>query len=138
MTIKEEISEELRKRTPWAEIRRRYRSQSQTYDAIRIFLDEIDTTIGERQKELQELEESLFAVKDEFDRLNDQMGEVSKQREQLAQKKDEPNSEVESLSGQLTKLRENIAELQTKGFTSNGFTVYVSSHGGIPFPISEP
>jgi hypothetical protein len=40
------------------------------YEAIRDFLDEADITIGERQKELRELEESLFVDKDEFDRVN--------------------------------------------------------------------
>lgn len=52
MTIKDEISEELHKRTPLVEIRRKYRSQSALYEAIREFLGEVDKVVEETRRRL--------------------------------------------------------------------------------------
>lgn len=42
LTVKEDILEELRRGTPFAEIRRKFRSQSQLYEALGEYLAEAD------------------------------------------------------------------------------------------------
>lgn len=52
MTIKDEILEELRKGALRAEINRRFRSQSQKYEAMREFLGEAKEIVEKMHEEL--------------------------------------------------------------------------------------
>ena len=78
MRISDEILAELKKGTSLSEIRKKYRSQSQLYEALDIFLFEADGMVQERNITLQsvigELSErkaeleSVKAAKENFQR----------------------------------------------------------------------
>jgi uncharacterized protein (DUF433 family) len=52
MTIEQEILEELRRGTSLADLRRRYRSQSQLYGALREYLKETDKIVDKHTENL--------------------------------------------------------------------------------------
>jgi len=118
MTIKEEIVAELRNGTPLAEIRRKYRSQSQLYEAIREFLDEADKIVEEKQDQLEKAEESLLQSKAEFERINRQKEEALTELENLNKAKEKLIQEVRRRTEELDCLNADITGLQAKGFTS--------------------
>jgi len=124
MTITEEILQELRRGRPLAEIRQKFRSQSQLYEALRIFLEEVDKKIEEtekrlveRKKELEEVERSLFELEAERNRLNSEREKVLGELRELVQEKEQLASTVSHLSEELDRLNANIVELREKGFT---------------------
>jgi len=118
MRIKDEILEELRKRTPLAEIRRKYRSQSQLYEAIREFLEETDKIVEEGQERLEKVEGGLLEAETELKRVDHQKKEVSMEVEELSKSREKLSKEVARKTEHLDSLNKDIAELRVKGFTS--------------------
>jgi len=117
MTIKTEILEKLRKKTPLVEIRRDYRSQSQLYEAIREFFGETEEIVEEKQKELEMIAGDLLESKDELDRINIEKVEISGKIQQLAKTKEKLVEEVAGKTAELGRLNAGMKELLAKGFT---------------------
>lgn len=118
MLIRDEILEELRKGTPLVEIRRKYRSQSQLYEAIRQFLEEADKIVKERQQKLQKVKAGLLEAEAKLKRVKRERLQVSREFRDLNQAREELSREVTRRTEELDRLNSDITELQTKGFTS--------------------
>jgi hypothetical protein len=118
MTIKDEILEELRKRTPLEDIRRKYRSQSQFYEALRKFLVEVDKVTEEKQNKLEAIGARLLEAESECERIDSVNRELSKQTEELDRTKQKLTKEVAQKIEELDNLCAEIKGLQRKGFTA--------------------
>ncbi len=118
MTIKDEILMELRKRMPLAEIKRKYRSQSQLYEAIREFLQEADKIAEEALERLGRVEKGLSEAETELKRLNCEREKVSGELHELVQTREKLIGDVRRRTEELQRLNADITELQAKGFTS--------------------
>jgi len=118
VTIKDEILTELRNLTPLAEIRRKYRSQSQTYEAIRKFLEETDKTVKESQEKLETVNQETLAGQAELQTLKMEREMTSEETTKLQLEKETLVVEVANKRGELARLNAGMEELKEKGFTS--------------------
>lgn len=117
MTIKDEILEELRKGTLFAEINRRFRSQSQKYEAMREFLGEAKEIVEKMHKEFEELRTDLLGTRTELEKANHEKEEVSGEIQELVQAKEKLSEEVSRKAAKLDRLNAAIEELRGKKFT---------------------
>ena len=117
MTLKDEILAELQNQTPIEEIRRRFRSQSQLYEAIREFLEEADEIVEERRERLSKVTSGLTEAEAELDSVNTEKEKVSVEVQELAEAKERLSGEVRDKDAELAGLIAEIKELQVRGFT---------------------
>jgi len=118
MRIKEEILEEFRRGTSFAEIRRKYRSMSQLYEAIREYFVEAEKTSETIQKKLEKHKTDLLETKTGLKEAKRERKEVSKELHELIQARDELVEEVSRRNQELNSLLADITELSEKGYTS--------------------
>jgi len=117
VTIKDEMLEKLRARTPLSEIKRDYRSMSGMYEAIREFLLEADKIVENKQRKLLEVERNSSAREAELKKLNHERKQTLKEIVRLKQRKEKLTKETKDTSGELTQLKAEAARLRENGFT---------------------
>lgn len=117
MTIKEEILEELRRGKPLAEIKEKFRSKSQLYEAIRQFTEEADKIVGEKQETLSQVQKDLLETKADLERKNLEKEEAGREIGRFDRTIKKKNMEVAAKVEELDSLRAAITELRAKGFT---------------------
>lgn len=117
MTIKTEILRELRNGTPLAEVRGKYRSQSQLYEAIREFLWETDKTVKGARETSEKVEQQLRKTKAKLQQLRREKKQASREIEELQKEREVLTREVIGRTERLDRFNADITELRAKGFT---------------------
>jgi chromosome segregation ATPase len=117
VTIRDEVLNELRNRTPLAEIREKFRSQSQMAEAIRIFLEESEGTIQQTQQEVDSVEAELSVMELKLQDEKSEREEVSKETGLLRQDKEKLDQEVKNASERLEQLKTDKVKFNAMGYT---------------------
>ena len=117
MTIKDEVLKDLKNRVPLADIRRKYRSQSQLYGAFAEFFPEMEDKICEVQTVLDGLETRREEVGADVETLALEKNELSEDVEGLKEERDDLNTEVGDLRRELEKLDADVERFRGLGFT---------------------
>lgn len=111
------ILEDLRKNASLLEIREKYRSQSQIYEAIRQYLVEADKAIIDRRQRIVVSDAEIAQGKKELE-------DLQYAKETLSKEFQKEQAEAEQLTGQNRELEEKrlwlhneVAGLNAKGYT---------------------
>lgn len=107
MTKVDEILEELRRGTPLKEIRSKYVSQSQLYEAFRLYFAEADREIQNRQIQLASLNSEVRDRQNEATSLNKQVTEAQGERAKT-------ESDIAKLQGDMAKLEGQLKQRRTE------------------------
>lgn len=117
LKIVTEILDEMRRNASLLEIREKYRSQSQIYEAIRLYLDEVGKAIDDKRACILEAGAELVRIKSDVKDLQNTLEEVS---EDVLKGKAESEKLARQNNEQKEKrlcLQKEIDDLNAKGYT---------------------
>lgn len=117
MKIVTEILDEMRRNASLLEIREKYRSQSQIYEAIRLFLDEVGKAIDDKRARILEAGAELVRTKSDVKDLQNTLEKVS---EDILKGKAESERLARQNNEQKEKrlcLQKEIDDLNAMGYT---------------------
>jgi FtsZ-binding cell division protein ZapB len=117
MRVADEILDEFRQGKSVSEVRKKYRSKSQLYEALDRFLLEAESVVQEKRETLQKASEELSETQAELERVKAAKKAVSYEVEELRDEKENLDSEVPQLIGDRNALRAEVEELQKRGYT---------------------
>jgi hypothetical protein len=116
-TLKTELLQELRKGAPLAEIRRKFRSQSQLYEALREYLEETEKTVDIKRRNLQQVEDELSEAKHEISRIDHE-------RSIISERVTKAETQLKGLLAEVKRAAEKMGELVAaeRSLTARGFS----------------
>jgi chromosome segregation ATPase len=117
LRIVDEILQRLRERAPLEEIKKSYRSQSQIYEALRIYMQELNGLIERKREETRKAHEDLQKVEDQVLTARRPAEEQSSKAEKLTQTNKVVDREIAEKKTRIDRLNAGVAELQSKGIT---------------------
>ena len=117
MRILEEILQRLQEGAPLEEIKKNFRSQSQIYEAFRIFMKESDGLIEGKREENRKAHEDLQKAEDQLLTARHLTEEQSSKSEKLTRTNEILNREIAEKRARLDRLNAGVAELRSKGIT---------------------
>lgn len=118
MKIWAEILEKFEAGKSWGEIRQTYRSGSQIYVALRIYLKKAEKIYQETQMKLVNSKTELSDVEEQLELAKQERTEVSEEVQSLNEEKERVTQERVSRREELGKLNTEIEELRALGFTT--------------------
>jgi hypothetical protein len=113
--ISDEILGELRNGASMSQIRAKYHSQSQIYEALRVFLEEISTKTEEKRRILFDTEVRLNEKRSETETCKAEKNRHEHELAEIAAQKEVLQPEVQSLKQQRDKLSADVEKLKQKG-----------------------
>jgi myosin heavy subunit len=123
LTLKGEISERLRNNEPLQEIRGRFRSKSQFYEALTEYLTELTDKVETARTDLQQTQTELQETSAKRERLEKEKRELRNEVETLGAEKETLTADVESLRQEHDELQDDVTEIRSRGFTPEVVTV---------------
>lgn len=117
MTVKKEILEMLRNGTSLQEIRGKFRSKSQLYEALTEYLRELVDKVEATRTFLDEKQAELRETGAENERSVIEKKELKNEVEALRTEKEALSADVESLRKEHNDLQRNVEEIRSRGFT---------------------
>jgi len=117
--IKSDILEELRRGTPFAEIRTKFRSQSQLYEAVREYLEEVDETVGRKREDLRQVSEKLSVAENELQKVISERNMISERVAEQETRLKSLETEVREKAEKLHQLQSGMKELEARGFSED-------------------
>jgi len=112
VTIKDEVLEALRSGTPWAEIRAKFRSKSQRYEALREYFKEVKEVLAKRRSQLARSEEDLQVSRTEATESSERQVELASENEALSKENAEKRRALEEIEGRLALLQEKRISIE--------------------------
>jgi chromosome segregation ATPase len=109
------ILEDLRKDTSLLEIREKYRSQSQIYEAIRQYLDEADKAIDDRRVRILEADAELGRMKGEVRDLQNTREKISEDVLKMQAESDRLARQNDAQAEMKLRFEKEIDDLSVKG-----------------------
>jgi chromosome segregation ATPase len=107
----------LRQRGNIGEIRKMFRSASQVAEGVRIFLNEADGQVSEKQSALQALDEELSAKHIELEECKATVETLSNKTGVLRTEKQQLVLDINRLGERKSRLQNEITDLQERGYT---------------------
>jgi predicted nucleic acid-binding Zn-ribbon protein len=115
--IRDEILQDLRNGMPWDEVKRKYSSQSQMYEAFRIFSEEMEKRLNEGRENLRKVQEKLSKANDDFQSVQSKKTKVADEVAKLRQERDQLKAEVGNMTEKRDQLCLEVKRLKKEGYT---------------------
>jgi len=117
MTVRDEILDDLRAGTSFGEITAKYRTKSGIYEAIRIFLPELETKLEEKRKSFEKADTDLFKAQNELGRLTRENNDLVRKNGELRKEKEKLTSDVAGMRDELDLFCASKERLESEGYT---------------------
>jgi chromosome segregation ATPase len=99
------------------DVKRKYRSQSQLYEAFRIFSEEMHKRLNDMRENLRKIQEKLSEKNTEFQRVQSEWTKVDDEVAKLRREKQDLAGEVANMTKKRDGLRLEVTGLVKKGFS---------------------
>jgi hypothetical protein len=115
--IRDEILRDMRNGMTMAELRKKYRGQSQFYEAFRIFSGEMEKIVNEERSNIQDVRGKLSGAKAEFGGVDAARVKASGEVAGLRLEKDRLAAEVGIAEKRQDQLRGEVKVFEGRGFS---------------------
>ncbi len=117
--ILEEILNDMRREVTWPELLKKYRSKSQLYEALRVFLSESEGKYQDSLDDLNQVQKKLDETNSDLNHKQKSLKQVSLEVDQLETEKQGLKKETGELSQKLCWYKKSIADLESKGYSED-------------------
>lgn len=117
--ILEEILNDMRREVTWPELLKKYRSKSQLYEALRVFLSESEGKYQDSLDDLNQVQKKLDETNSDLNHKQKSLKQVSLEVDQLETEKQGLKKETGELSQKLCWYKKSIVDLESKGYTED-------------------
>jgi hypothetical protein len=115
--IRDDILQDLRNGMSLVDVKKKYRSKSQLYEALRLFLDGLEKSLSSERENFQKVREKLSRTNAEFQSVESDRIKVAEEVAKLRREKQGQVAEVVNMTEKRDLLRLEVKRLEEKGFS---------------------